>query len=200
MDKYNKQDVISLVILGDTDKKFRPNKYEVYYPGFKLSFEYQMVKLIDFIGIELELEKIKNPFGIIVLSHLKTLEAGNDLNKKYIFKISLVKKLREKGFNKEDIYNLHKFIDWLIQLPNDLELQCNEEILRFEEEKKMPLMLTIERLGIEKGKLEGKLEGKFEGKFEIVKRMIKKGFDLKTIKELTGLPQADIKKAFAVEK
>ncbi len=188
-DKY-KKDVISLVILGDSNKKFRPNKFEIKYPSFKLSFEYKIVKLTDFIGKEKQLEKIKNPFVIIVLSHLKTLEAGNDLNKKYIFKLSLVKKLREKGFDKQDIYNLHKFIDWLIQLPDNLEQQFAEDIIKFEEVNKMPLMLTVERLGIKKGKLEGKLEGKLDD----AKKMIKKGFDFKTIKEITGLSQKVLKK------
>ena len=141
------------------------------------------------------MENSNNPFAIIILSHLKSLQAKQDIQKKYIFKFLLVKKLRNKGFNKDDIYNLHKFIDWILKLPEELELQLAEDIFRIEEETKMPLMLTIEKLGIKKGKLEGKREGKFE----IVKRMIKKGMDLKTIKELTGLPQSELKKVAAVK-
>ncbi len=195
LDKYKNRDVISLVVLGDTNKSFRPNKYQIKYPDFELTFKYKIVKLIDYIGKEKELENSNNPFAIIILSHLKSLQAKQDIQKKYIFKFLLVKKLRNKGFNKDDIYNLHKFIDWILKLPEELELQLAEDIFRIEEETKMPLMLTIEKLGIKKGKLEGKREGKFE----IVKRMIKKGMDLKTIKELTGLPQSELKKVAAVK-
>jgi predicted transposase/invertase (TIGR01784 family) len=57
-----------------------------------------------------------------------------------------------------------------------------------------------EILGIEKGKAEGKAEGKtegiFEGKIEIAKTMIEKGFDEKSIFEITGLTTQEIKKYF----
>jgi predicted transposase/invertase (TIGR01784 family) len=39
----------------------------------------------------------------------------------------------------------------------------------------------------EKAKQEGKIEGKVEGKIEVALKAIEKGFDNKTIQELTGL-------------
>jgi predicted transposase/invertase (TIGR01784 family) len=41
----------------------------------------------------------------------------------------------------------------------------------------------------QRGKLEGRLEGKLEGKLETAKIMLAKGFDIKTIVEITGLTQ-----------
>jgi predicted transposase/invertase (TIGR01784 family) len=41
---------------------------------------------------------------------------------------------------------------------------------------------------------EGKVEGKLEEKQSIAKNMLAKGFDLKTISELTGLSEAEIEK------
>jgi predicted transposase/invertase (TIGR01784 family) len=46
------------------------------------------------------------------------------------------------------------------------------------------------------GKLEGKEEGKLEGKLEIAKNLIAKGFDEKTILELTGFTVQEVKKYF----
>ena len=57
LDKYKNRDVISLVVLGDTNKSFRPNKYQIKYPDFELLFKYRIIKLIDYIGKEKELEK-----------------------------------------------------------------------------------------------------------------------------------------------
>ena len=59
-----------------------------------------------------------------------------------------------------------------------------------------------EKKGFRKGKIEGKREGKKEGikigeenkAIETAKKMLKKGFDLDTIAELTGLKKVDIEK------
>ena len=49
-----------------------------------------------------------------------------------------------------------------------------------------------EARGVEKGKIEGKIEGKLE----IAKNLISKGFDEKSILEITGLTIAEVKKYF----
>ncbi len=192
LDRYNK-DVISMVILGDTDKKFRPNKFEIKYPGFKLSFEYTIVKLIDFIGKEKQLEKSKNPFGIITLSHLHNIISGKDYEKKYIFKVSVVKRLYTQGFNKTDILNLYRFIDWVITLPQELDEKCTQEIFEFEEGLKMPFITTAERIGLKKGEKSGIRKGIEKGKLEVAKNLKKLGIDISTIKEGTGLSEQFIK-------
>jgi flagellar biosynthesis/type III secretory pathway protein FliH len=42
-------------------------------------------------------------------------------------------------------------MDWLLVLPQYLEQQFNDFVTQYEEEKKMPYITSIERLGIEKG-------------------------------------------------
>ncbi|HPQ18994.1 MAG TPA: cytosolic protein, partial [bacterium] len=148
--KYKKE-TISFVILGDKDKNWRPNEYKIEYPEFLLHFKYKLVKLIDFETKKDELLKSKNPFALIILSHLKRLEAGNDVVKQFRIKKELVKNLYNLGFNKNDIRNIIEFIDCLFQLPKELEEEYIEEIRKYEEVKRMPLMLTAEKLGIEKG-------------------------------------------------
>jgi len=78
----------------------------------------------------------------------------------------------------------------------------------------MPLMLTAEKLGIEKGIEQGIKKGikkgiglgreqgikkgiglgREQGMYEVAKRMYSKGFDLKTIIDATGLSEKKIKK------
>jgi hypothetical protein len=185
-EKY-KKDVVSILILGDDNKTYRPSKYERKYEGCRLLFEYKLVKLIDYN--KTNLERNKNVFATITLSHLKALEAGSDKEKKKIFKLELVRKLRKKGYTIDELKNLHKFIDWLIRLPVEDEKEIKEEVKKIEEVIKMPMILTAERIAME----EGKKEGKKEGKFEVAKRMLKKGLDLKFIAEVTGLPIKQLK-------
>ena len=54
-----------------------------------------------------------------------------------------------------------------------------------------------EAKGIAKGMIDGKIEGKIEGKLEIAKNLISKGFDDKTIFELTGVTVEEVKKHFS---
>jgi len=42
-----------------------------------------------------------------------------DIDSRLFWKITLVKRLYEKGYKKEDILLLYKFIDWLISLPDE---------------------------------------------------------------------------------
>ncbi|WP_287079934.1 MULTISPECIES: hypothetical protein [unclassified Microcystis] len=44
----------------------------------------------------------------------------------------------EQGYQREDILNLFKFIDWLMSLPAELEQEFQQELNQYEEEKRMP--------------------------------------------------------------
>jgi predicted transposase YdaD len=70
----------------------------------------------------------------------------------------------------EDVRQLFRVIDWLLELPEELERQLMDEIHRFEEERRMPYVSSVERLareeGLEKGRQEGREEGLVEGILE----------------------------------
>ncbi len=183
-DRYKKE-VVTLVVLADSSESFRPKKYETERWGFRHTFVFPSLKLLDFKNQEQSLEESNNPFATVTLAHLKLIEARDNTARK-IWKISLVKSLHKKGFSKADILNLYFFIDWLIALPPEMEREFHDEITEFEEELKMPYISTAERIGREKGKR--------EEKNETAKKMKEKGFEIKTIAEITGLSEEDIKK------
>jgi len=188
-DKYKKE-VISLAILTDEDKNYRPNNYKTERWNFKCNVEFPLVKLVDYQNKIKDLENNKNPFSLVVLAHLKLIEAGKDNNKKFDSKITLIKMLLKKGFDKNRIKELLIFIDWILQLPEKLEERFEEEIEKMQEEKLMSYVTTWER----RAKKEGRLEGRLEGKIEAAKILIKKGIDLETIIEATGLSKNEIEK------
>ncbi|WP_162472931.1 DUF4351 domain-containing protein [Methylotuvimicrobium alcaliphilum] len=70
-----------------------------------------------------------------------------------------------RDYARQDIMELLRVIDWLMQLPDELERQLTYEIKQLEAET-MTYVMSIERLALEQGKLEGKAEGKVEGKIE----------------------------------
>lgn len=196
-DRYNKE-VISLAILTDISDNFRPNRYEIKRWGFRCVFEFPIVKLIDYESKWGELERDKNPFSIIVMTHLKEKETKKDMDNRLFWKITLVKKLYEKGYSKEDILLLYKFIDWLVSLPEEVSLEFHKEIERYEEEKKMPYITTAEKIGIKKGIALGIEQGILQGLLEGIELALelKFGIDgLKLMPEIRKIENVDILKA-----
>ena len=67
----------------------------------------------------------------------------------------MVKNLYRRGYSREDILELFRLIDWILRLPEDLEVDFEQEIEQFEEETRMSYMTRWERRGREKGIQEG---------------------------------------------
>ena len=105
------------------------------------------------------LEGNDNPFATVVMAHLKALETRTDDPSRYRWKLTLVKRLYERHYSRQDVLELFRFIDWIITLPEGLELQFVHDLITFEGEQQMPYVTSVERLGIEKGRQEGLLEG-----------------------------------------
>src|SRR5205823_3709920 len=121
-------------------------------------------KVLDYAGREAELEADSNPFARVVLAHLKALETRRDPEGRRLWKIRLVRGLYERGFKAEDVRQLFRLIDWLMDLPQVQNRRFWQEVQQIEEERIMPFITTPERFGIEKGILlavENALRAKF---------------------------------------
>ncbi len=196
LDRYQLP-LVSTAILTDDNKSWRPNFYETSFFGSRFRADFVVVKLLDYKNKIEELEKSHNPFASVILVQLAAIN-----NKKESFeqrkdlKLSLTTRLYDKGFNEQQINNLYKFIDWLIALPRELELQYLHELYCFEEVMKMPYVSSAEKFGMEKGREQEKLESAknlLKEKKEIAKRMLTEGSDLVFIEKVTKLPLATIK-------
>ena len=134
--------------------------------GCEVGIQFPVFKLLDYVNRWDELEKSDNPFALAVMAHLKTQQTRHDKNERKRWKLYLIRKLYERGYKKQDVINLFHFIDWIMRLPEELEEDFRQEITRYEEEKKMRYVSSLERIGIKKGKKEGKKEGRKEGRKE----------------------------------
>lgn len=162
-DRYD-QEVISLVVLADDNPNWRPSHYGYGRWGFRTDLRFPVVKLLDYAAQAAALETDPNPFAIVVLAYLKTLETRNNPTARHAWKVRLVRGLYERGMRTEDVRNLFRFIDWVMDLPKAVESLFWQEVIQLQEEKQMPYIPLPEQIGMEKGLLEG-IEALLDVKF-----------------------------------
>ncbi len=143
--------IASLAILTDGNPNWRPQRFSSELWNCRMSFDYPVVKLMDYCDKWSYLEKSSNPFAIVVMAHLLAKQTKNDNDRRLAVKVDLTRRLYKKGYKKESIINLFLFIDWVMNLPRDLEQKFREEIEQYEELSKMRYVSSIERLAKEEG-------------------------------------------------
>jgi hypothetical protein len=153
-DRYNR-DVASVAVLADDDPNWRPTGYRRRLLGCEAGLDFPQVKLLDFTAHETLLETSTNPFAPVVLAHLKARQTRDDPVDRRAWKLRLVRGLYERGFSKKDVGELFRVIDWLMELPPVLDTLFWQELNKIQEEKRMPFVTSIERVGRRAGIREG---------------------------------------------
>jgi hypothetical protein len=187
-DLYNKP-VISLAILGDDSKKWRPSSYQYGLGKSQVKIDFNIVKLLDYKWEELE--QSKNVFAMVVMAHLKTKATTSNLTEREQWKWNLSRLLYDKGYNRKQIVDLYKVIDLMMTLSDDLQLSFEEKLTKFQEEQKMPLLTNIEQRAIARTAKEtyqqnilDLLENRFSNLPENLVQSIKQIDDLALLKQL----------------
>ena len=178
-DRYRKE-VISAVILTDPDPGYRPDRYVRSRWGFTHTMAFPLVKLIDYRKRRDELKTNTSPFALVVEAFLRYIDGKGDPDRLYAAKRQCIVVLLEKNYNKRRIRALLRFIDWTLQLPEELERRLEEELPEITGGKTMPYVTSWERMA------------KKDGKIEDAKRMLAEGFDIALIKRITELPEEEI--------
>lgn len=193
-DKYQ-QAILSCAILTDRNKHWRPNSFKIGFADSYLCSRFVVIKMIDYRNQLKEIEESNNIFACIIYSQIGAIDLfkkPEEVRKQE--KFALTKRLYNKGFNKDEISNLYKFIDWLICLPKPLEIEYINDVNQLEEMNKMAYVTSMERFG----KIVFRNQGRQEEKNEIAKRMLEAGFDLKMIQKMTKLTNEEIEGLIAV--
>jgi hypothetical protein len=89
-----------------------------------------------------------------------------------VWKMPLVREIHESGYNQKEVVNLFNFMDWVLGLPKNLEEEFWAELKAYEEERKMPYITSVERIGYERGRKEGRVEDRRS----IVPRLLERKF------------------------
>ena len=186
VDRFGRQ-VATLVVLADERKDWKPSHYEEELWSCRVRFEYPICKLLGLGGENSRLESDENPAAIVVAAHLAAQATGGDMELRKASKWRITRRLYERGYNRKDILELFRLIDWLMVLPKGLAVAFRRELISFESEKTMPYVTSIERLG----RQEGREEGRQEGVANLVVRIARKRFTIlpeETEKAICRLP------------
>ncbi len=156
-DRYQKP-VISLAVIGDEDPEWRPDQFGYGLFGCAMGIRFPIAKLLDYASRVAELETVQNSFAAVVLAHLKTQETRDNPASRRTWKFRLIKSLYDRGLGGEQVRLLFKFLDWIMVLPEELEEALSMDLAAFEKERTMPYVSSIERIALQKGKIEAKVE------------------------------------------
>ena len=157
--------VVTAAILADTNPNWRPRRYERELLGCRVVFDFPICKLHDLLQDREALERSPSPAAFLVLANWAAQATTTDERERFAWKVRLMRGLYRRGFSREEIVQLYRFLDWLLQLPDNLERDFREEIISTEEQA-MPYVTSIERFAIEKGREEGREKGRLEGREE----------------------------------
>jgi Domain of unknown function (DUF4351) len=149
--EYFHQPPVSLAILCDAKANWRPHQYGFTTLGSSLQFNFTAVKLLDYQTQWSQLEASQNIFATVVMTHLKTQETKRDVTSRQAWKLALVKRLYERGYDRSAILSLFRFIDWMLLLPEPSKQAFWEELKIYEEERQMPYITSVEEIGYERG-------------------------------------------------
>ncbi len=154
-DRFDRQ-VVSVAVLCDTGKSFHPKSYTACdLWDCKVQIDFPTVKLRTYNERWDELEASANPFATVVMAHLKAQSTRKKPEERYRWKLRLVRRLYEQGYNKDDVLQLFSFIDWVMELPEELEEQLDQAIQQIETEQNMQYVTSIERRALKRGVQQG---------------------------------------------
>jgi hypothetical protein len=159
---YNRE-VVSIAVLCDDDPAWRPTAFEYGRWGSRTRTDFLVVKLLDHLGDTQALEANTNPFAAVVLAHGQALATRKDPLTRRQMKLRVVKGLYQRGWSEDEVRELFRLVDWIMDLPADLEEAFCTEVFEYEQEKHMPYLSSIERLARKEGHEQGLEQGLEQG-------------------------------------
>jgi hypothetical protein len=161
-DKYGVSP-LTLAILGDTSRKWRPTSYHYQSLGCGITFRFCICKTIDFRG-KLDDPRYRHQQGLfIIAAHLGTQQHRRSPQNLFDCRFELFVKLNNEGYSPSEIRQLIRLIDWLMPLPDDLKIQFRKQLQQRLPDKTMPHITLFEELALKEGLEKGLVDGRQEG-------------------------------------
>ena len=151
--------VLSLAVLADTSRSWRPDCYSATFLGHEVLLKFLMVKLRDYWPQWHALAAHPNPFAVITRAHLQAQRTRRHPAQRLQAKVTIIRQMYRRGFARQQILDMFRFIDWVMRLPTALDRQLQTTLAQIEAETQMPYITSIERLSLEQGRQEGRQEG-----------------------------------------
>ncbi len=175
-DRYQ-QPIASLALLTDDQPRWRPASYGYRALGCELSLSYPVAKLTDWAGSEQRLEDHVNPFALLTLAHLATRATRQDPSARKDAKWQLLKHLARRGWDRQQVIDFYRVLDWMMRLPKELEQQLRQDLDELEGEMAMRYVTAFETLAMEKGLEQGLQQGIQQGIEKGIQKGMQQGLD-----------------------
>ncbi|MCC2667685.1 MAG: hypothetical protein K0Q72_156 [Armatimonadetes bacterium] len=186
-DRYRRP-VASFALLGDERPGWRPAQFGYNLWGCEIGLRFPAVKLLDFAPRIEQLEEDSNVFAVLTAAHLEAQATRSQPDDRFRSRIRLAKSLYRRGFTRDDILELVRFLDWIMHLPEDLSRSFAVELREFEREVQMPYVSSHERLakeeGLQYGLEQGLQQGLQRGLEQGLERGLEQGLRLGILAEL----------------
>ena len=154
---------LTLAILGDTNRKWRPTSYHYQSLGCGITFRFCICKTIDFRG-KLDDPRYRHQQGLfIIAAHLGTQQHRRNPQNLFDCRFELFVKLNNEGYSPSEIRQLIRLIDWLMPLPDDLKIQFRNQLQQRLPDKTMPHITLFEELALKEGLEKGLQKGLQKG-------------------------------------
>jgi hypothetical protein len=193
-DKYQKS-IASIAIFTDEKADYHPKKYEFATWDTHLSYKFTTYKILD--AKQADLDKMNNPFALVTEVVLLAIQQKKEDELVVLeLKTALFRKLLEKGYDKNYIRILGRFLEYYKTFRNlalNSQFKKNMDNITTLLSNPYPqtmdefILMDIERQGIIEGLTKGKLEGELKAKEETALNMLK--YTKMTIEEIAFITQ-----------
>jgi hypothetical protein len=172
--------IASLAVLADEQVNWRPAAFTYDVLGCHMGIRFPVAKLLDWSGSEERLADSRNPFAVVTHAHLATRATRGDPLARYEAKWRLVKDLYRRGWERKQVIDLMKILDWMMRLPKELAQALRQNMQTLEEEMGKPYVTSFERLAIEEGIAigiqQGMQQGRLAGEAHLLARLLTRRF------------------------
>ncbi|MEC5159724.1 MULTISPECIES: DUF4351 domain-containing protein [unclassified Janthinobacterium] len=173
---HYRRPVASLALLADGSASWKPDTFGYRLFGCEMRFGFPVVKLSDYAGHIEQLLRDENPFALVTAAHLLTRQTKGDVACRAAAKRRLFALLFQRTWDKQRIIDFLNVIDWMMQLPAELNNELWADIPAMERSNAMPYMSYFERKFRGEGEEIGRREGRQEGLRNILKLQLEERF------------------------
>jgi hypothetical protein len=170
-DKYGVRP-ITLALLGDTSRKWRPTSYHYQSFGCGITFHFRICKTIDFKGNLDDPRYRHQQVLFIIAAHLGTQQHRHNPQQLSDYRLELTVQLSNEGYSPSATPKLIRLIDWLMPLPDALKIQFRIQLQQRLPDTTMPHITLFEELALKEGLEKGLMEGLEKGILQTAREAI----------------------------
>jgi len=141
--------VMTLAVLADLRRGWVPDEDVFRVGGFESRLKFPVCKLID--RLDGDWRDDHSLPVLVARGQVEALRTAGDPEGRYRAKRLLVLGLYDLGYNEDEVRETFRLLDWMMHLRVDLERQLTQEIVEFEETRKMPYITSVERFAEARG-------------------------------------------------